>query len=95
MDVVFADLIAKFGPSGLLAAFMIALITGRLITLSWHRERIADKDAQIAYLRATLDKRDEQFNRLLEGQQVTVRLLEDLKAHAGVPGAVARSGGSG
>lgn len=91
MEMVIADLVAKFGPAGIAVAFVLALITGRLITLPWHRERVSDKDAQIRYLQATLDKRDEQFNRLLEGQQLTVRLLEDLKSHA----VAARSGGSG
>lgn len=93
MELVIADLIGKFGLGGIALASMIALVTGRLITISWHRERIADKDKQIDYLQATLDKRDEQFNRLLEGQQLTVRLLEDVKAQAHQ--AAARSGGVG
>ena len=93
MEMVIADLIGKFGLGGIALASMVALITGRLITISWHRERIADKDKQIEYLRATLDKRDEQFERLLEGQQLTVRLLEDIKSQAHQ--AAARSGGVG
>jgi len=87
-DVLLSGLAPQVGAGGLLAVFILALVTGRLITRSSHQDRISDKDAQIAYLQAALDKRDEQVRKLLEGQELSVRLLEDLKAKAN-----ARQGG--
>jgi hypothetical protein len=72
-DVLLSGLAPQVGAGGLLAVFILALVTGRLITRSSHQDRIADKDAQIAYLHAALDKRDEQVRKLLEGQELSVR----------------------
>ena len=68
-----------YGVSG---ATVLAVLLGLLIPRWVHSQRIADKDAQIAYLQAALDKRDEQADKLIEGQQHTIHLIEDIKQTA-------------
>lgn len=62
-------------------AIMLVLLGG-LIPRWMHKERVSDKDRQISYLQAALDKRDEQVDRLVEKDQTVIQLLEGLKAEA-------------
>lgn len=71
--------VMKMGPVG---AVVLAVLTGLLIPRWTHKERMNDKDAQIRYLQAALDKRDEQVGRLLDQGETSVHLLEDIKATA-------------
>lgn len=71
--------ILDYGVSG---AVVLAVLLGWLIPRWVHVQRTSDKDAQIAYLQAALDRRDEQVDKLIEGQSHTVHLLEDIKATA-------------
>lgn len=68
-----------YGVSGIV---VLAVLLGRLIPRWVHVQRVTDKDTQIAYLQAALDKRDEQVDKLIDGQAQTVHLLEDIKATA-------------
>lgn len=68
-----------YGVSG---AVVLAVLLGFLIPRWVHVQRVTDKDAQIGYLQAALDKRDEQVDKLIEGQAQTIHLLEDIKATA-------------
>lgn len=62
-------------------AIMLVLLGG-LIPRWMHKERVSDKDRQISYLQAALDKRDEQVDKLVEKDQTVIQLLEGLKAEA-------------
>lgn len=68
-----------YGVSGVV---VLAVLLGRLIPRWVHSQRVADKDTQISYLQAALDKRDEQVDKLIDGQAQTNHLLEDIKATA-------------
>lgn len=68
-----------YGVSGVV---VLAVLLGRLIPRWVHIQRVTDKDAQIAYLQAALDKRDEQVAKLIDGQAQANHLLEDIKATA-------------
>jgi len=71
-----------WGPTTLLAAFVMLVFLGGLIPRWMHNQRIKDKDEQIASLKAALDWRDSQFERLFASSELTIKLLEDLKAQA-------------
>lgn len=71
--------VMEYGPTG---AVVIAVLLGWLVPRWTHTQRMADKDATIALLKETLDKRDAQVEKLIEGQETTIHLLEDIKATA-------------
>ena len=71
---------AQLGPWGLVAMFCGFIAIGWLVPRWLHSQRVGDKQEQIDYLRKSLEKRDEQVDRLVEQGEVTVRLLEELKA---------------
>lgn len=52
---------------------------GRLVPRWIHNQRVNDRDEQIKLLLTMLDKRDAQFEKLVEQNEITVKLLEDLK----------------
>lgn len=52
-----------WGPPGLM---MAAVVTGWLVPRWMHRERIADKDRQIATLQATVERLERQRDELTE-----------------------------
>lgn len=70
---------ANLGPWGLVSVFVMMVLFGYLIPRSFHNQRVKDRDEEIKLLRAMIDKRDEQFNKLVEQNELTVRLLEDIK----------------
>lgn len=79
---------ADVGPWGLVTIFVMLVLFGYLIPRSFHNQRVKDRDEEIKLLRAMIDKRDEQFAKLVQQNEVTVRLLEDIKAASkGRPGA--------
>lgn len=84
MELATLKVFLDYGVSGIV---VLAVLLGRLIPRWFHIQRVTDKDAQIAYLQAALDKRDEQVDKLIEGQSHTVHLLEDIKATARARGA--------
>lgn len=72
----------QWGPTSLLAAFVLLVFLGGLIPRWIHNQRIKDKDEQIVSLKAALDKRDEQFETLFKSNELIIRLLEDIKQQA-------------
>lgn len=71
-----------YGPWGLVSTFVMLVLLGRLVPWWMHKERLKDRDDQITYYKATLAKRDEQFDKLFTSAEVTIKLLEDLKERA-------------
>lgn len=75
---------AQLGPAGLIAAVVVfGFLVPRWTVNRWLR----DRDDQIRYLRGAVDKRDEQFEKLLSQGELNTRLLEDLKKAASKSGA--------
>lgn len=70
---------SEIGPMGVVTIFVFLIGFGYLLPRWIHVERIKDKDDQITYLRAILDKRDEQLVKVLENNELAARALEDLK----------------
>lgn len=79
MELIGLKDLLDYGVSG---AVVLAVSLGLLIPRWVHVQRVRDKDLQIRYLQSALDKRDEQVDKLIEGQGQTVHLLEDIKATA-------------
>ncbi len=75
-------LLKDIGAGALVSLTVLLVLLGVLIPRSQHRERIADKDRQIAALQTALDKRDEQVNRLLENDNIVIELLRSIKSEA-------------
>ena len=71
---------ANIGPWGLVSVFVMMVLLGYLIPRSFHNQRVKDRDEEIKLLRAMIDKRDAQFEQLVKQGELTVRLLEDIKA---------------
>lgn len=69
--------------AGLLSLTVLLIVFGYLIPRWTHTQRIADKDKQIALFEKMLEKRDEQVGRLIEQNEVIVKLLEDIKSASG------------
>lgn len=61
---------------------VLLVLFGYLVPRWLHNERVRDKNDQISYLQTALDKRDSQVDKLLEQGQLTIDLLEDIKAEA-------------
>jgi hypothetical protein len=86
-----AVLTPSLGATGLLAAFVGAILTGHLLPKAGVDERLADKDRQIetwktAYERA-LDVQDIQrkhINELLEATRTTTHVIQALPRAAGL-----------
>lgn len=70
---------ADIGPWGLLTVFVMLVLLGGLVPRWIHSQRVSDRDKEIALLRTMLDKRDEQFDKLVKQGEITIRLLEDIK----------------
>ncbi len=69
----------QLGPWGLVSTFVMLVLLGYLVPRRIHNQQMADKDKQIVFLQQALDKRDQQFERLVSQNEVVVRLLEDIK----------------
>jgi hypothetical protein len=76
-------ILTTVGPWGLVSMFFILVFLGGLIPRWTHNQRVNDKEQTITYLESMVAKRDEQFDKLIENAEITVRLLEDIKRAAG------------
>lgn len=74
--------LTSLSPWGIVTLFVLLIAFGMLIPVSLHKQRMADKDKQISYLEALANKRDEQLSKLLETNELIIRLLEELKTEA-------------
>lgn len=78
---MWGELVPFAAPGGAVATlFAVAwmVYTDRLIPYRSHRERLADKQAEITRLTAALDKVEKQRDHLLELAQVTVGIVQAL-----------------
>lgn len=73
--VSLAELI-DWGGWGVMA---LSVVIGLLIPRWTHNQRMADRDAQITYLREILEKREGQLEVALSNSDVVIKLLEDIK----------------
>lgn len=64
MDLPVA-LLGQLGPSGLLAGFVVLLMTGRLVSRTVHLDRVNDLKAAIAALEATVAEQKQQISALM------------------------------
>ena len=80
MSIIDGVPVTTLGPWGLVSTFFLLVFLGGLVPRWIHNQRVQDKDVQIEYLRSMVDKRDEQFDKLLKQGELNTRLLEDLKA---------------
>lgn len=71
--------IGALSPYGIIALGIISILRGWLVPKISHDARVADKDAQIDYLRKALDKRDEQFSTVIKNNELVAKTLEDIK----------------
>ena len=72
-------LLKDIGAGALVSLTVLLVLLGGLIPRWQHKERMADKDRQLAALQTALDKRDEQVDKLLENDNVVIELLRSLK----------------
>lgn len=75
-------LLGDWGAKGLVSLIVLLVLLGILVPRWIHKERVNDKDQQIKYLQAALDKRDEQVDSLLDGHNLVVQLLQSIKQEA-------------
>lgn len=61
---------------------VLLVLFGYLVPRWLHNERMKDKDKQIDYLTSALDKRDDQVDKLIGGQQLVLDLLDEIKEEA-------------
>ena len=61
---------------------VLLVLFGYLVPRYLHNERMQDKNKQIDYLTAALDKRDDQVEKLLEQGQLVIDLLDEIKEEA-------------
>lgn len=85
LDGLPAELIGALGLGPLVALAVFYVLTGRLMPRSTHDQIVADKEAQIAYLRETLTTEQErgrlqaeQVHELLEHSRTTVAVIQSL-----------------
>ena len=81
-DGIPAAVLKDVGATALVSFSVLLVLLGGLIPRWMHKERIADKDRQIAALQAALDKRDEQVDRLLKNDEIVIELLRSIKREA-------------
>lgn len=74
--------LGSYTPGALLGITILLVLFGGLVPRWIHIQRIKDKDELIDSLKKALDKRDDQFERLFSSSELTIKLLEDLKAQA-------------
>ncbi len=67
------------GLSGLVTLGVLLVFFGGLIPRWVHNERMKDKNELIHTLQKSLDKRDEQVDKLTDQMELNIKLLEDLK----------------
>lgn len=69
-------------PWALVGLFFVSLMVGLVIPRWMHTQRIQDYKEQNQLLRESLKKRDEQFDKALENNQLVVQALESIKREA-------------
>lgn len=79
---MFDVVLGNYGAPALVTMFVVAICVGALIPRPTHNKIVREKDETIHYLRAALDRRDDQTKKLVEASEVTIRLLEELKRQA-------------
>lgn len=72
----------EYGAAALVSFFTMLIALGGLIPRWTHKERMTDKDRQISYLQAALDKRDEQLERLIDKDNLVLQLITSIKREA-------------
>lgn len=78
--MVDAGMWSQLGPAGLVSVIVMLVVLGFLIPRWTVNRWLKDRDEQITYHKSMLDKRDEQIAKLLHQGELTVRLLEEIKA---------------
>mgnify|MGYP000252707480 CR=1 FL=1 len=58
---------------------VLLVLFGGLVPRWMHNQRVKDKEAQNEILRAIIEKRDEQHEKLVDKVGVVIQLLEDIK----------------
>lgn len=71
--------LSDIGLSGLVTLGVLLVFFGGLVPRWIHNERIKDKNELIRTLQKSLDKRDEQVDKLTSQMELNIKLLEDLK----------------
>lgn len=79
LDSIPPSIFSGVGSAALVGFIVVQVLTGALIPRWVHSERVRDKDTQITYLIAALDKRDEQVAALLENDNAIITLLESVR----------------
>jgi len=74
-----AAALGQLGPWGIVSVFFMLVFLGALIPRWTHKERMKDKEELIKKLQIALDKRDEQFDKLIEQNTIAIKALEELK----------------
>lgn len=89
LEAIPPQLVGGAGLATIVLAAVWSMLTGRIVSRAAHEDRIRDKDDHIAYLRATLETRDqeaairtEQVQKLLTNSDLTVQLLQALNREA-------------
>ncbi len=89
MDFVIPTGISDLGLGGLVALGLLLIGLGRLIPRSVHvdrisdlKEQIAEKNEQLGFLQAALEKRDEQIDQLISNGAVAATALEGIRREA-------------
>lgn len=89
LEAIPPQLLSGFGWGGLVLLLVWFLFTDRIVTRGSHLREVADKDSHIAYLRKTLEVRDEQvrirddqIQKLLTNSDLTVQLLQSIAKEA-------------
>lgn len=82
LEDITAVALKEVGATALVSFTVLLILLGGLIPRWSHKERMTDKDRQIAALQAALDKRDEQVDKLLENDNIVIQLLQSLKREA-------------
>jgi len=77
---MFGAELGQLGPWGLASACFMLVFLGGLIPRWTHNQRINDLKDLNNKLEAALDKRDEQFDRLIGQNEIIVHTLEEIKA---------------
>jgi hypothetical protein len=89
LEAIPPQLLTGAGWGALVLILIWFLFTDRLVTRGSHLREITEKDSHIAYLRKTLEVRDEQvrirdeqIQKLLTNSDLTVQLLQSIAREA-------------
>lgn len=73
---------SQLTPWGIVTVMVMLIAVGGLIPRWTFKKIVDDKDKLIEKLQTALDMRDEQFKELFGNQELTIRLLEEIKREA-------------